>query len=130
MKRQKATRESMRPAASGEQQASLSLPPEAMEFLSRVRANPLDEEAWDELDENARTSQKPDGISQLYRTVLHGELSAEALELVGRRAVAFHEEWFEDPSHVIDILRHVVQRSKFEAAIFSSLAGHRYPTFP
>lgn len=111
MKRQKASRESVGASAPGEQKAPLSLPPEAVEFLARVRANPSDEEAWDELDEYARSTQKPDGISQLYRTALNGELGPELIELVGKRAVAFHEEWYEDPTHVIGILRSVVERA-------------------
>lgn len=111
MKRQKATRESSGPSGSGGSKVPVSLPPEVAGFLTRIRENPGDEEAWDELDEHARSTQRPDSISQIYRTVLHGDLKVGDIDLVGKRAVAFHEEWFEDPSHVIEILRDVVHRA-------------------
>src|SRR5690242_8067485 len=90
---------------SGEQRAPTSLPPEGIALSSRIRENPADEEAWDEIDEIARGTQKPDSVSALYREMLARELPLDSVEALGRRAVAFHDEWFEDPALVIGILR-------------------------
>ena len=85
-----------------------SLPPEGITLSSRVRENPSDEEAWEELDEIARSGQKPDSVSRLYRETLARDLPPGVVETIGRRAVAFHDEWFEDPTLTIEILRRVL----------------------
>jgi tetratricopeptide (TPR) repeat protein len=85
-----------------------SLPPEGITLASRVRENPDDEAAWDELDEIARSAQKPDSVSRLYRDTLARDLPSGVVETIGRRAVAFHDEWFEDPTLTIEILRRVL----------------------
>ncbi|HVU02621.1 MAG TPA: tetratricopeptide repeat protein [Polyangiaceae bacterium] len=89
----------------GESRPPTSLPPEGIALSSRVRENPADEEAWDELDEIARNTQKPDSVSQLYRETLSRTLSVDSADRIARRAVAFHDEWFEDPALVIQILK-------------------------
>lgn len=86
-----------------------SLPAEAAPFADRVRANPADEEAWDELDELSRRTQRPDSVSRLYREILSLDLGKDDIELIGKRAVAFHDEWFEDPGLVLGILRTVLE---------------------
>src|SRR5690242_5048456 len=93
---------------SGEVKAPTSLPPEGIALSSRIRENPADDEAWDELDEIARGTQKPDSVSALYREALARDLPKDSVEQLGRRAVAFHDEWFEDPTLVIGILRRVL----------------------
>ncbi|HEX4340167.1 MAG TPA: tetratricopeptide repeat protein [Polyangiaceae bacterium] len=93
---------------SEEEPAPASLPGAAA-FLERVRQNPADAEAWDELDEVARKSDLPDDISRLYRETLARDLSGEVASALGRRAVAFHDEWFEDPGFVLQILKRVLE---------------------
>ncbi|MBM4363569.1 MAG: hypothetical protein FJ104_12885, partial [Deltaproteobacteria bacterium] len=86
-----------------------SLAPEALGPAERVTRDPGDQDAWEELDEHARDTQKPDAISALYLRVLGTSLSPELADAVGQRAVAFHDEWFEDPAHVIEVLRRVLE---------------------
>src|SRR5262245_9960077 len=93
--------------ATSEHGAAMSspLPPEAAAFAERVRAKAADEEAWDELDELSRQTQRPEGVSKLYREILARDLGKDDVESVGKRAVAFHDEWFEDPALVLLILK-------------------------
>jgi tetratricopeptide (TPR) repeat protein len=97
--------------AAGEERApiSASLPAEAAPFLERVRKDPTDEEAWDELDELSRATQRPEGVSHVYRETLARDLAPEFVDVLGKRAVAFHDEWFEDPALVIEVLRRVLE---------------------
>lgn len=87
---------------------SSPLPPEAAPFAERVRVKPGDDEAWEELDELSRQTQRPEALSKLYREVLARDLAKEDVESVGKRAVAFHDEWFEDPALVLQILKRVL----------------------
>ncbi len=94
--------------ASVEESAPVSLSSEVVALIERVRADPADEDAWDELDETARSTQRPDRVSLLYRELLAREIAPTLVEPLGKRAVAFHDEWFEDPAFVIEILKRVL----------------------
>ena len=52
---------------------------------------------------------RPDAISLLYRETLARDLPASAIPTLGKRAVAFHDEWFEDPGFVLQILKRVLE---------------------
>src|SRR5690349_6618873 len=108
MKRQSAAnREVSKPPAA--EPLPSSLPAGAAAPRERVRQNPADETAWDELDEIARQADLPDDISLLYHEALARDLSAEVASSLGRRAVAFHDEWFEETTHVLSILKRVLE---------------------
>ena len=92
----------------GGSEVSSSVPDELIEAMASVKATPDSDEAWDQVDEFARATQRPEDVSGLYREVLQKDLPRDVIAKVGERAVAFHEEWFEDPTHVIDILRRVL----------------------
>ncbi len=75
-----------------------------------VRKTPQSAEAWDELDDYAASSQRPDQVGALYREMLGAELAPEIAATLGRRAVEFHEEWFrEDSPALIEVLSRVLQ---------------------
>src|SRR6185295_14478354 len=109
MKRQEATHRTEAPESGEETSPPVSLPGEAVQYMTRVREDPGDGSAWDELDEIARSTQKPDTVSSLYREALARDLSAQLVDELGQRAVAFHDEWFEDTTFVIAILRRVLE---------------------
>ncbi len=90
------------------------LPPELSEALSAVRKNPLDLEAWENLNEACRDLDRPDEAAALYTEILDGTLSGETLsgehlEDVGRSAADFCEEWFEDTGPVLEMLGRVLE---------------------
>jgi tetratricopeptide (TPR) repeat protein len=87
---------------------SSSAPDELVAALSKAKVAPDSEETWDELDELARSTNQPDDVSKLYRDVLATDLPKDVISRLGERAVAFHEEWFEDTTFVIEILRRVL----------------------
>src|SRR5688572_8840094 len=80
------------------------LPDPLRQAIAKVRANPENEALWDEVDDAARDADRPDEVSQLYREVIADEHDNELLLHLGQRAVAFHEEWYEDDAHAIEIL--------------------------
>ena len=73
--------------------------------LAAARAEPENSEAWAALDEAARECDQPDEASALYQEVLQRDLGAVTLLSLGERAVAFHDEWFDDPDYNIRILK-------------------------
>ena len=74
-----------------------------------VRADAADEGAWDQLEELAAASQRPDEVGALYREVLERKLAPDVAALVGQRAVQFHEEWFrEDSPNLVAVLQRVL----------------------
>lgn len=72
--------------------------------LIEASENPADESRWDALEQVARELQKPDDVEALYAEVLARPLSVEALSVLGRRAVAFHDEWSADTDGLVLLL--------------------------
>lgn len=73
--------------------------------IELARAEPQNEEHWSAVDEAARQYDEPDPVSRAYREVIARDLDPELLLRIGQRAVAFHEEWFEDTGHTVEILK-------------------------
>ena len=64
---------------------------------------------WDRAEAFARQLSTPDPLAVLYEDVLRQGLGQdEAIEL-GQRAVAFHEEWYEDGGRVVGILERLLE---------------------
>ncbi len=79
--------------------------------FDRARQDPSDEANWDAVDEHAAATDSPEQVQALYKEVLsRSDLSADVLQLVGQRAVDFFEEWYEDPSNAIGVLRQLITR--------------------
>jgi tetratricopeptide (TPR) repeat protein len=81
------------------------LPESLRKAIAEVRENPSDDALWEAVDEAAREADRPEEVSQLYRDVIGADHDPELLYAIGRRAVAFHEEWYEEPSHAVEILK-------------------------
>jgi tetratricopeptide (TPR) repeat protein len=83
--------------------------PEALRAaIETARSEPDRDDLWEAVDDAARDADQPDEVSELYREILNQELEPELAERLGQRAVAFHDEWYEDPSFVIQILKRLV----------------------
>ncbi len=87
------------------QQIHEVIPETLRKAIDRAKSAPEDEALWDAVDEGAREEDRPDEVSDLYREVVQRDLDPKTLLAVGRRAVAFHEEWYEDSSYAIQILK-------------------------
>ncbi|MBX3250328.1 MAG: tetratricopeptide repeat protein [Myxococcales bacterium] len=75
-----------------------------------VRTDAADESAWDQLEELAAESQRPDEVAALYREVLSQRLNGQTASVLAQRAVQFHEEWFrEDSPSLVEVLERVLQ---------------------
>jgi len=86
-------------------------PGEPSALFDAIRAQPGDEALWDELEADASTEQQPEAVGALYREALRADLAPDALDRLGQRAVAFHEEWFgEDSPALAEVLERIVDR--------------------
>jgi len=64
-----------------------------------------DEGFWDVAERMARELRDPAPVADAYRRALERSMNAEIAETIGRRAIDFHEEWFEDREVVINLLK-------------------------
>jgi tetratricopeptide (TPR) repeat protein len=64
---------------------------------------------WDAAERLSRRAAKPDVVAAAYARALRTDLSPDVAEAVGRRAVEFHEEWFEDAASVLALLERVLE---------------------
>jgi tetratricopeptide (TPR) repeat protein len=87
-----------------------------------VRGEPSDEAAWDAIDEAARDADSPHEAEALYAEVLSRELEKPVLAVVGRRAIAFQEEWHEDTRRAVEILDHLISRDPENSWAFEKLS--------
>jgi tetratricopeptide (TPR) repeat protein len=69
--------------------------------IHTVRSNPDHPEAWDEVEELASRSQRPEDVASLYEDVLRRDVEPALAEQVGQRAANFLEEWFGEESEVL-----------------------------
>ncbi|MBK8259464.1 MAG: hypothetical protein IPK82_43260 [Polyangiaceae bacterium] len=101
-------------------------PDEALQAaLLGVVASPFDWSLWERSERLARELSRPDAVAGAYRQALEAEASAsadiESFEELGRRAVDFHEEWFDDPDAVTELLKRMATRAPANGWAFERL---------
>ncbi|HEY2517676.1 MAG TPA: tetratricopeptide repeat protein [Polyangiaceae bacterium] len=111
--------------ARGEMEEALATIVRAAEELPTV------ESLWERAESLARAVRRPDEVAALYAKVLASPLGREEALALGQRAVAFHEEWFEEPERVIRILERVLEIDPTDTSAFDRLklifdAGERW----
>jgi tetratricopeptide (TPR) repeat protein len=80
--------------------------PEALrKAIDQARSEPENDASWEAVDDAARELDRPEEVSLLYREVLGLDLDPKTLLRIGQRAVAFHDEWYEDSLQAIRILK-------------------------
>lgn len=84
---------------------------ETAQLASQVYANPEDEQAWDDLDNQARDADNPDEAELVYEAVLgKSDLAVDVCRTLGQRYVEFLEEWYEETTKPIGVLHQLVRR--------------------
>lgn len=78
-------------------------------LLRAVEESPGELRLWDACEALARDLKDPGGVADVYVRVLQGPNSSPELMEIAERAVAFHEEWFDEPSRVVAILNRVLE---------------------
>ncbi len=81
--------------------------------LAALRELPGEASLWDRAEALARELDLPVVVAEAYRHAIDSAalgLPDEAFEELGQRAVAFHEEWLDEPETVATILRRVLAR--------------------
>ncbi|HKQ71046.1 MAG TPA: hypothetical protein VJT73_16985, partial [Polyangiaceae bacterium] len=79
--------------------------------LVAVAEVPEDESLWERAEKLARLLEEPAKIAAAYRRVLELPLAGELAASLGRRAVDYQEEWFDDQPTVIALLRSVLAKA-------------------
>ncbi len=77
--------------------------------LNAVEELPVVDSLLDRAEELARELERPGEVAELYHRALAQPLPTSSAQRLGRRAVAFHEEWFEDSAGVVKILERVLE---------------------
>jgi tetratricopeptide (TPR) repeat protein len=76
---------------------------------------------WERAESLARSANRSDEVAALYARVLGSSLGREQALALGRRAVAFHEEWFEDSERASRILERMVEIDPTDSWAFDRL---------
>ncbi len=77
--------------------------------LEAAEELPAKDSLLDRAEAFARELERPVEVAELYRRTLAQPLPKESAIHLGQRAVAFHEEWFEDSAGVVGILERVLE---------------------
>lgn len=119
-------------------------PPRALGLSVRAAAEmPHAISLWDRAEQIARDLRAPESVAEAYRRALGvgadgareasplEALAADLIEDVGRRAVEYHEEWFDEPETVAALLRRLVELAPASSWAFERLKlfynlGERY----
>ncbi len=89
--------------------------------LAAARELPTVNSLWDRAEELARELARPHEVAELYHAALAEPLPRDSALALGERAVAFHEEWFEDSAGVVRILERVLEIDPGAAWAFDRL---------
>ena len=82
---------------------------ESYSVLLRALAElPVELPWWDRAEQLARALDRPQELSDLYQASIGKDISVEDAIEIGQRAVAFHEEWFDDAAAVVRILERIL----------------------
>ncbi len=76
---------------------------------------------WDRAEALARDLETPSPVAELYEATLDGSLSREDAVELGRRAVSFFEEWFDDSNRSARVLERILETDPNEPWAFDRL---------
>jgi tetratricopeptide (TPR) repeat protein len=77
--------------------------------LAAAQEHPDVTDFWDDAEKLAQRLERAPDVADAYGRALALPVSAEAATLLGERAIAFQEEWFEDGAGVVRILERVLE---------------------
>jgi tetratricopeptide (TPR) repeat protein len=82
---------------------------------------PTIDSLWDRAEMLARDLHRPDEVAALYGKTLDAPMAHDDALALGKRAVAFHEEWYEDSDRVVRILERILEIDPTESWAFDRL---------
>lgn len=92
--------------------------------LAALRELPGEPSLWDRAEGLAREIERPLAVASAYRAAIEAGgagVADDAFEELGQRAVAFHEEWLDEPETVATLLRRVLGRCPHASWAFDRL---------
>jgi tetratricopeptide (TPR) repeat protein len=94
---------------------------------------PTDEARWDEAEGLASSLERPEEVADAQRRALLAMSAAQAEDAaaLGERAARFHDEWFDDPDALAELLGLVLERSPssrwaFDRLVMQLTVGSRF----
>ncbi|HRG95079.1 MAG TPA: tetratricopeptide repeat protein [Polyangiaceae bacterium] len=95
---------------------------EALEAVLHAAARvPTSAALWDRAESLCRDLETPSPVAELYETALDGSLSREDAVELGKRAVSFFEEWFDDSNRSARVLERILETDPNEPWAFDRL---------
>ncbi len=84
---------------------------EALELaIAAVRDQPGSADLWDRLEKTGGFLNRVEDVAAVYRDILRGDLDKSVADVVGKRAVAYHETWLGDePNTQVKVLTRVLE---------------------
>lgn len=76
--------------------------------VEAAEETPDEESLWETAERLARRAEDPKVVADAYRRALMGDVDPALGEMIGRRFVEFHEEWFDEPETVLELLERVL----------------------
>ena len=95
---------------------------EALEAVLRAASRlPTNHALWDRAESLSRDLETPGPVAELYESTLDGSLSREDAVELGKRAVSFFEEWFDDSNRSARVLERILETDPNEPWAFDRL---------
>lgn len=95
---------------------------EALQAVLHAAARvPTSAALWDRAESLCRDLETPSPVAELYETALDGSLPREDAVELGKRAVSFFEEWFDDSNRSARVLERILETDPNEPWAFDRL---------
>lgn len=89
--------------------------------LATAIAAPSDETAWDILEQEAATAERPELVADAFLHVLSAPIEPDVATRIGQRAVRLHDEWFDSPDRLTALLTQILEHQPSASWAFERL---------
>lgn len=95
---------------------------DALDAVLRAASRlPTNHALWDRAESLSRELENPHPVAELYESTLDGSLSREDAVELGKRAVSFFEEWYDDSNRSARVLERILETDPNEPWAFDRL---------
>jgi len=95
---------------------------DALEAVLRAASRlPTNHALWDRAEALSRELENPHPVAELYESTLDGSLTREDAVELGKRAVSFFEEWYDDSNRSARVLERILETDPNEPWAFDRL---------
>ncbi len=95
---------------------------DALDAVLRATSKlPTNHALWDRAESLSRDLENPHAVAELYESTLDGSLTREDAVELGKRAVSFFEEWYDDSNRSARVLERILETDPNEPWAFDRL---------